>query len=1241
MVVFDFGRNNKIDFPVYGLDTLTSILDRLSSTLNTKPKYLYFPGGMPSIDEIKSHTIKVEDLLSVIRNTPRVNKLVDYLNDKIQQQGLSWATDIFTPFITFNNKLESSDSNIRGTLILSLENSIMPVVDAEYAEIKRLSIVAGIPPPAREPFDIQKIWDNRSTYIKNWNINILERNKGSKTLVKQFKAFASIKTPILYTDIDLDSVTLKFSLNIGVTYGSLMEVFNYMVTNPNIPFISFDNYFKILKDFVPANDWSTTTDTAIILRILTSPIGKSRRYIDVWIGPTETNDLRVEVELDVTKPTVSTDEIVERILSSLPSLNATPGVVNESTINGAFNLPLTSVNKYILSDLVLNNTLFSEFITIKENDKATKAQKTGLYILFNHDNTGPISSVVTEQYVTEQTPQSLRRDETHFPMGSSFVRIKISRARDIKSAREFREIFSRLMVIYDQQKSDIMKEYKKYISTFTIEKPPKSFRSKRSTLQDIDGDVFVEYYSRWCKEEKQPTIVNDEEAAAADAKGLQVMVYPRPDAGFKQRNYICEKKGFPWPGVQKNNTASVVDFPYVPCCFASPQTNIAKYKKYFGTAEEKDETERGQQDLYEPLKIVPPNKFGKLVANIYKLFRIIDPDNGYQYLRVGSHRTKSSFLDCIITALEITDISYITDTDDRNDRLAEVRDDLATAEFAAVCRQEMYDSTIDEIISQIKDPNIYLDPRKFVSLLETVYNCKIYIFTKTDPDGEMALPHHSQAYYARDRHVRSIAIYEHMGGEADKAEYPQCELITKWDGSHSEDSLQLNFSPNNPITQSLLVVQNKLRLSYALDKKIPLSDFPITDFMLTHPPKKSIISVLGQGIDSYGKCRMFLVKVKKITLTLLTSPMPPFAVPEIGLESIRRIGLSDALTAASIMGIPISSQIVQRGVTVEVRGIIGSDITVIIPVTDSSPARGIPQFDTSPEYPLSASSDLEEYNRSKKLARYLTQYMFWMYSNYISDDESITDESIAEFGDEKIEIDPTYTYGSLSGILSTDSGVVSNTGRLVVHSNEAVMRLLFVLRLQCRHHEKDVRAYKDKSNVPSFYEDLADLDTYPGQVILSGSDSVQKWIDDQRYEGKLQKSIIVYTKSDDNVTTVYDTDKAIIDFSESKVKSISSAKIVPGMPYFMLNSLIGSDVYLAQNAMSLETAVYSAKTWYTEHYNPGLNVKHNTVPAFDLYSYTNSRDITLHRIAGDPESDIKILGYIVGVTTMYTVLLPL
>jgi len=219
----------------------------------------------------------------------------------------------------------------------------------------------------------------------------------------------------------------------------------------------------------------------------------------------------------------------------------------------------------------------------------------------------------------------------------------------------------------------------------------------------------------------------------------------------------------------------------------------------------------------------------------------------------------------------------------------------------------------------------------------------------------------------------------------------------------------------------------------------------------------------------------------------------------------------------------------------------------------------------------------------------------------------ITDDNIAQFAKNFFTIKPEHVYGPIEKTFAT--GHIMENGKIIVHNNETIKRLIYVLRLSIQRNIDSIRQYHERTVIKNYYVDITDFDKYSGQVILFGEESVEKWI--------LENNV--------------------------KYTMHNEVQIGVNTPYFFKNALIDNNVYLAQNTQTLGKASNTAVTWVRDGYNVGIYAEEMIPITFTLYSYKNSSTISEgQKIKGKPFSDeVKILGYKIDDNPEYTVLLPL
>lgn len=1195
--------NGTDKFIVYDLDTLQSVLNRLAVELRTIPKYLYFPKGVPTIKQFHEEAnIDVEDLLEFISGDTGYSfvPIFEALKDKLGQQKLNLREDILMPYVAFNKQFRETPDDMRGVFILMMQSEL---------DDKKIF-------PDKQ--NIIHIWENREKTERKRDLSINSNDSMVKKQLDMFKQFEDIDNPIPYSPFELELVNFEFVLDIA--HLSIMELFNQLQLTPGVPFAGINSYFKILKDFVPlTDDWEFYLEDKIIFKVLqksnlisTKPTDYTDAILSILGEPGE-EVVTVKMSLLTSGQYLSRAELIDRFTSIIKGWSDIKvKKIKESKVNGVFYFPLSSMNKYVFSDLVMNNSLFSSIISIDESEKASK-KKESVYIHFNHPKIGHVAANITEK-ISDKGDQNLRGKDVKkdFKFGTKYIRVKVSTADNLAAVKGFQEMMSKLMIIYHQEYQPIVNFYRQYIPDFAkIYAAPANKPTQTSKLKDIAPEVFIKGYPPKCPH--QPTIIRDDEVKKAEKEGKAVMRYSQDEKeGFIPRNYICNHTEAIYPGLRKNPLANRNKIPYLPCCYVKNHADKTGsiYRHYYYGDDLKIKGETKQQDLIVTNKFVPKDNYGTLPEDITKMFNIFNYQDGFMYVRKGVFNTKSSFLDCVMEGMYVeTNILSYTDEKDRANYLYQVREKLAVAARAASASQEMFDFTTEEIIAATKDPDVYLKPSLFTALLEEFFDCNIYVFNRNNNNrnGQLILPRHLQAYYKTKRRKKCIFIYEHMGSISDHATYPRCELIVRWRTIGKEEKDVSYYSTyDSKIGQGVRKVFNQMRKAYALNVEIGE-----TDFSIKHPEVK----LIGQGIDSYGKCRMIRFKYKGYTGTLLTSPIQPFAISKIDGWVATKLKQNVALKFAKLLNISISGQSIVRDVVKELYGVLGN-VRISIPVEDDSVQINIiPFLDKGISYPEKGDSIMKNYNKYKKLARYIVEYTLWLFSQYLhaNSKHDMGLDSISAFQKANIKIDPDFKYGNVGKLFGMDSGVM-NGGKLVVKSEEALKRLMYTLRISIRRHRQKIINYRDRHVIENYYVDVTDFDQHHFQVILHGDESVKKWINEQKIKYYLYDSVQVERRT----------------------------------PYFFQNPLVSAgQIYLAQNTHNLLKAIRISEIWQQSRYNPGENPGENPDPAnaqlsIELFAYSNPTNIIPHKVAGvSTQLNIKMLGYKIDDKSFFTVLLQL
>ena len=1183
-------------FILYETDTPESIIDRIAKTIKTLPKYLYFKNNIPIFNQIDSnYNIEVEDLLAIIKsksNQLLFNELYNEIDNKLNQNNLNLLTDILEPFIAFNTAISAVDKSIQGSLRLVMQT-----------DLNDNNIFT-------TPVSVDRIWERAPEIRANINNNI-KNNDG--IVDKQLQIFNILRKAeeLTYTDFELERSS--FELFLDIKNISIIELFNYIQLHPNVPFASINNLYKILKDFIPNESWGGALENVIVLRILQLKNNINVKFSDysnafITISGEPGKELvTAEMSLDTSGQNISRDEFIQQFIQTfpdIPKLSVTK--IDENRVSGSFYFPQQTLDKYVFADIVLNNPLFLSMVAIDERGKATK-EKGSVYIYFKSAQTGYVTANLTEKIAEKGDPVLKGKDIINlFKYGSTYIRVKINRATNIDSVKQFQILLSKLLYIYNNEYSNIVDFYKNYLPLF----PPKIKKDKvikiptNLKLKDIAPEVFVKNYPPKCP--KQPTIITDDEVEQAEANGQIVMRYPKDDEpieGVPARNYICNHDKAIYPGLRDNPLSNMDLVPYLPCCFVTDHSKIDGriYRHYYNDEPLKTGQYADQQDFIITNKFVEHDKYGTLPNEIIELIRLFDTDETYMYLRKGVFDTKSSFLDCVVEGMYEETKIFEKDLDTTSKRLkylTNLRKQMATVNWAAACKQEMYDFTTEEILKIINDSNIYLNPNYFTSLLEIYFNCNIYVFTRKGKTT-LSIPRHMQAYYKTAKKRTCIFIYQHIGSKSDHAQYNRCELIVKWKkGSEDNDDIIYNSNYNSSVCKGIRQIFNDLKIVYTLNIKSTETIFPI---------QHSTHELTGQGIDSYGKCRMLRMQYYNDSITLLTDPIAPLPLIQIQDWIVTQVSSNVVLQFAQDFNIKITHQNISNNMVHSYSGKLGN-VVVTIPVISTKVSTRFISYEQNIYYPTENISSLQNYNFYKKLSRYIIAYMLWLYSKYLKDSkETISIESMNKFQEKYIIINPEFIYDQPVGkIFTMNSGIMQNN-KLVLKSEETLKRLMYVLRINTRNQTKTFNYYKHDS-IENYYEDITDFDQYQFQVILEGNDSVVKWIDERKRKYELYDSIQL-----DKTT-----------------------------PYFFKNNLISKNIWIAQNTLDMFKAVKIAQVWNKHGYNPGNTpeITEQLELNFTLYSYANNKDIEKYSY-GDDNSNIHIIGYKIDNEASYTTLLPL
>jgi hypothetical protein len=987
---------------------------------------------------------------------------------------------------------------------------------------------------------------------------------------------------------------------------SILEFFNVIQLNSYIPFASYKDFYKILNGFKPNEKSLNVTDNLELELILND------NYIQI--------SLNNKGELIFDCPiSISYYDIIEKIKSINLNLELsepiTIGLNGSFLFNNIIEQLKKPYNKYVLSDLIMNDEIFSTYMTLSELEKT---QKKRFFIYFHDGEENNLSS--------------------EFSLVDKNLRISVKKCKNLKNIIKFQEILSRLLVIYSKRYNNIIDSYSPYLDL-------SKYDSNEEITKQVKNKAPVIFFSSnsGCGSHAKPTLLKtEEEYNDALENGKHVMLFPK-DISKKDYNnmikngetplkflidhenenkkiykFVCNYDKFKYPGVVKPKDNKEV--PLYPCCYETDQRNKKsklKYLPYFdiidntnkhkfnfeddeNVVEEVEDDENVDEEEVEEKKkkkikkqqikkgngILSNGDYAYLPTELKNFFSSID---GNSYIRKGVEKGINSFIQCIVDCIEeeeIKAINLLEDEDERNRKLDEyLRTDYQDVryellQYLPVCKQECHNENIETIAKIIEDNNEYFDPKKFIRLLEYKYDINIFIFhrDKDDIKETLLLPNHQNQYYKFLNKKKCIFIYEHYGTSrgASREKHPQCEIIMRIDNV-DDKKYQYMFDFSSDIVKNIMNIYINLdNVIYYEDKEKIFRENNNGEIFLKNN------KVISQVVDIFGKTRVVVIELDRKKYAINIAPIPPLNVPIINIEESRQYNLSETNNYDNRIGI----MNLERNKNI-ITGTMG-------------------EFSVYMEY--IEEHKIKQYNKMKKISRCIVNHFIWLFSNYVYEVvdpdnrtyEYLTNDDFSEFMSMGyIDFDPSFNYEITRNELSKENEGIFRDEKLIIKSEETLKRLKYVLKHKIVREFNNVIDYHTKTSMSDYYMDIDDFDSYPFQKILKGKEFTEKW---------LNASIQDYE--------LFDT----VELGKTQ--------------YFFRNQLIDDSIYIAHNVNTIEEAIEIGICWNIEKYNPYPIKKHFNYENYGykimLYAYKNSKDIDKYTIEENNEKyagRIKIIGY--------------
>jgi Family of unknown function (DUF5757) len=513
-----------------------------------------------------------------------------------------------------------------------------------------------------------------------------------------------------------------------------------------------------------------------------------------------------------------------------------------------------------------------------------------------------------------------------------FTRVRFYDVAQVDTLNEISQEVYRVLRSYAASEARLIEMYARYLPP-DVDAPRHrvlrdTARSKvqreavRSYLEQAERmpELFAPYYTRSCSRARLPKILNSRSEVGDDQA---VHIFPKERVDNTDPAYMtCPNPDFPHFGLMDNTLKNNDQFEYIPCCYAKNTDMQSSMREYYSDAEK---TGRNFQSLYTTPRILPYKSYGTLPNGIAMMFNVLGDapmdrvrfplvpeftssssiktnENGVpiklRAIRCGVKRGPNSFLESVMRAIHIQQFavsdnpsgstyespSYSEETL-QMERLRLVRAAQEGVVVQNVGAQETWDIEPELVTAWLNDPTKYLEPRRFVRLLEFVYKVNIYLFEKNarrvssvtpdtnadgtttvkltfsennqTPNGALVVPEHCPdgPYFHCKRQLpeneahRNIFVFVHQGSDVDRS-----NLVP-----HVEYVLTDNMYNAGVVAYRMFT---RLTMSSA---NINAVDY---DELVTREELMGNVRIDRQTLDRGGRC-------VAINTRILSEPIPP------------------------------------------------------------------------------------------------------------------------------------------------------------------------------------------------------------------------------------------------------------------------------------------------------------------------------------------------------------------------------
>lgn len=512
-------------------------------------------------------------------------------------------------------------------------------------------------------------------------------------------------------------------------------------------------------------------------------------------------------------------------------------------------------NPFILSDLILNESIFSYFMGINESLVSTKRKNT---ILLFTDGTLSKRPFYFNSKKTSKNDSNMRKFDLE--LGSFYCQFRVN-IPSLDYFKRLSKILNKLFSVYLIISDKIIKYYNIFLPESIRNEPvinidPSKYKRQKYDLKYIAPEVFIPGYGEKCQK-RQPVILQTEEEAdefLEQNPERTIMKFPAFGEA-KERIYVCAGDKAKHPGLIKNTLKNNALFPYIPCCFDQDQSLKKNFRDYFNKEKPENDLRVRKEYIITTMKNVQPDAFGNCLATIASLLNMRHPNS--QFLRLGVNKSPNSFLECILYA-KYEQFRHLS-LSSRKEMSSSIRKKLSNLNLCFLRPFHKGYTDID-IQKYLAGDQGILDAKKMLRLLEVYFECKIYVFNH-DGKSLFVTPEVEDRRYSVELTPSRPIILVYEGTQH------QYELIVRWTGE-TEYIDEHSFPLNDPMI-------SLIEMTYSQSNQWMKNTIPI--YPTTIP---IYLNYVSQVFNDDGWITSLLCKYNDSFIKIDHCPIPPLNIEE-------------------------------------------------------------------------------------------------------------------------------------------------------------------------------------------------------------------------------------------------------------------------------------------------------------------------------------------------------------------------